>query len=132
MGYHKRFEDSYLDDDGDELDGDAASDGEKLLALIGKPERTEKETARIQKLIERMLRSVQMPDPLRSQAIEGLETAAHAYKGIGAPEQALELWALLADVAGIIGDKNLYYRATDEMSNSAPEVYDEYHPDLFG
>ena len=47
MGYRKRYEDSYLDDEDEDLDGGDKTDGERIVALLRKPTRTEKEEARM-------------------------------------------------------------------------------------
>lgn len=116
MGYRKRYEDSYLDDEDDEFDGDDKTDGERIVALLMKPSRTEKEEARIKKLTERLFVGTHLPGIPGSQAFLGLSMAADAYRDLGHTEIATQLWARILEVSEAVGNQEYYYKALDEMS----------------
>ncbi len=54
MSYHKRYEDSYLDDEDEDLD-DGKTDEQRLTALVEKNPRTAKEDERLKKIAGRLL-----------------------------------------------------------------------------
>ena len=116
MGYHKRYEDSYLDEEDEEFAGDDRTDGEKLIALIQKPSRTPKEEERIKKLTERLCVGAKLPGPPGEQAILGLGLVADAYAAVPLPDVAIALWLRISEIATAIGNKNLYYRAMDKIT----------------
>lgn len=116
MGYRKRYEDSYLDDEDEDLDGGDKTDGERIVALLRKPTRTEKEEARILKLIERLFVGAHLPGIPGSQAFFGLGMAADAYRDLGETDMATKLWARILEVSEAVGNQEYYYKALDEMS----------------
>jgi len=117
MAYVKRYEDSYLDEEDDEFDGDGKTDAERLIALIQKDTRSQKEDERVKKLTERLFNGAKLPGPPGETAILGLGLVADAYVAQGNNDTALALWARLAEAATAIGDKDLYYQAMDEITN---------------
>jgi hypothetical protein len=128
MTYRKRYEDSYLDDEDEEIDGDERTDAERIVALLEKPDRTPKEDARITKLLERLYVGAKLPGPPGENAIYGIEVVAGAYAALGAPDTATGLWERLGDVAGNIGRSDLYYKAMDAIAALSQATYEEYHP----
>lgn len=116
MAYHKRYEDSYLDQEEEQFDGKNLKDSEKVVYLIQKFERTEKDTALMAKLTDRITLGAQMPGPMGKEAMEGLQLIAEAYTAESMPKQAIETWARLAEVAENLGNQELYYYATDKMT----------------
>jgi hypothetical protein len=77
MSYHKRYEDSYLDDEDFELE--KSTDIEKILSFIEKAALIPEDAERIKRL--------------------------------------LALWGRLSEIAEAKGDRDLYYRSLDEMTN---------------
>lgn len=73
MSYHKRYEDSYLDEDDEDFDG--TTDEMRLENLLKKNPRTEKDTVNLKKVANRLI-----------------------------------------DKATANGDKSLYYKALDALS----------------
>ena len=116
MAYRKKYEDTYLDDEIDEFDGDNKTDAEKVITLIKRPALTPKDEELVKKLTERMFVGAKLPGPPGVGAIAGLQQVAMAYADLSAFETAAALWERIADVAGEIGNKDLYYHAMDEMS----------------
>ncbi len=116
MGYRKRYEDSYLDDEDEELDGDDKTDGERIVALLQKQTRTEKEEARILKLTERLFVGARLPGIPGGQAFLGLAMVADVYRDLGHTEAATKLWARILELAEAVGNQEFYYKALDEMS----------------
>ncbi len=53
MSYHKRYEDSYLDEDDEDFDG--TTDEERLENLLKKDPRTQKDTENLKKVANRLL-----------------------------------------------------------------------------
>ena len=121
MTYRKRYEDSYLDEEDEEFDGNGKTDGERLEILIRKDDRTEKEDAFIKKLTERLFTGARLPPPPGTLAIEGLKGAARAYGERGDAQSALELWGRLAELGAQIGNRELYYAATEEIAIEGEE-----------
>lgn len=117
MGYHKRYEDSYLDEEEEEFSGDDMTDGEKLALLIQRPNRTLKDEALVQKLTERLFNGAKLPAPVGELAVQGIQAAADAYVSVNAYEKAAALWFRLSEIASAMGNGALYYRAMDEMGN---------------
>jgi hypothetical protein len=116
MSYRKRYEDSYLDDEDEADDGLEKTDAERIIALLEKPSRTPLEEERIQKLTERLFTGAKLPGPPGEIAVYGLEMVAGAYKSLGATETAIAIWARLSDIAQIIGNGALYYKAMDAIT----------------
>ncbi len=116
MSYHRRPEDSYLDNETEEFDGDNRTDAERLISLIQKASRTPKEDEWVKKLTERMFVATRLPPPIGPQAVAGLGQVAGAYRAIGADAEAVALWVRLSDVATAIGDRDLYYHAMEEIA----------------
>lgn len=117
MAYRKKYEDSYLDDEDEEFEGDERSDTEKLIDLIQRPSRTPKQEEWVKKLTERLFEGAKLPKPLGEIAQQGLQLAATTYSDLGQTEKALALWARISDVATLIGDRELYYKAMDQIEN---------------
>ena len=117
MGYQKRYEDSYLDEEEDDFDGAGFSDSARLVLLIRKPGRSEKENAFLKKLTDRLTKAAMIADVPGKDAIEGLTTAAEVYFEIGQNEKSIETWARLVDIGEAIGDKDLYYLAVERMAS---------------
>ncbi len=113
MGYHKRYEDSYLDEEDDGVEGQ--TDAERLVSVIGKPDRTEADMSRMEKLSHRLVMAAGMPGALGAQAVSGIAHAAQAYADAGDVAAAAALWARVADTAEQSGNRELYYRAVDEL-----------------
>ena len=117
MGYQKRYEDSYLDEEEDDFDGAGFSDSARLVLLIRKVGRTERETAFLKKLTDRLTNAAKMPGVAGKEALDGLTVAAEAYFEIGQNEKAIEVWARIVDIAETMGDKDLYYKAVERMAD---------------
>lgn len=116
MAYQKRYEDSYLDEEEDDFDGAGFSDGARLVLLIKKTNLSQKEEVFLMKLTDRLTKTAMMPGTVGKEAIEGLVTSAEAYFDVGQKDMAIETWARLLDIAENIGNKDLYYKATDRMA----------------
>lgn len=128
MAYQKKYEDTYLDKDDEEFTGDDKTDAERIVALLEKPSRSPKEEVLVQQLTERLFVAAQLPGTPGEQAVFGLELVANAYKDLGLVDTATALWAQLSDVAGVIGNKELYYKAMDAITELGEAVYEEHHP----
>jgi hypothetical protein len=115
MGYHKKFEDSYLDEEVDDFDGAGFSDGARLVLLIRKQNHTDREKVFLQKLTDKITTAAKIPGVSGSEAVDSLVNVAEAYYEIGQTEKALHMWARLIDIAEIIGNRDLYYKAIDRM-----------------
>lgn len=115
MAYRKRYEDSYLDDEDEEFDGDGISDGERLAVLIKKETKTDKDTALIEKLTSRIMTGSRMPAGPGAHAKEGLLLVANTYKDIDDEEGAIRIWTHLLTLAEETGDRELYYKAIDGL-----------------
>lgn len=119
MAYRKKFEDSYLDEEPEEFDGKNLSDAQKVVLLIQKAEHTERDVAFIKKLTNRLELGAQMPGPMGTEALEGLQLIAEAYAAEEMDTEATETWARLVEVAQLVANKELYYYATDKMTGVA-------------
>ena len=117
MSYHKRYEDSYLDKDDEEIPGDERSDGEKIAALIQDPEPSKERLERIQRLSERLFMAARMPSTPGALAVADIALVAEAYAALGNTSFSVELWSRLSEIAETNGDKELYFRCMDEISN---------------
>lgn len=117
MTYRKRYEDNYLDDEKEEFEGDNRTDAEKLVGLITKPERTPKDEEWVKKLTERLFVGAKLPGPPGEAAVLGLPLVGSAYFEIGDTPSAIAHWIRISETAAEIGNKDLYYRAMDEVSN---------------
>lgn len=118
MAYRKRYEDSYLDEEDEEFAGDERTDGEKLVELIQKPLLSEKEEARKKRLTERLFMGARMPSTPGALAVADIALVAEAYVTLGNNDAAVEMWSRLSEIAEANGDRDLYYRALDEMTNA--------------
>ena len=116
MGYRKKFEDSYLDDEVEEFEGSDITDADRYIKILQKPELSSNDTDRLEALRERMLLQAKLPGIPGTVAKGGLITVARAYKGLGQLQNAVDLLVKVSDVATEIGDKDLYYQSMDEMS----------------
>jgi hypothetical protein len=120
MSYKKRYEDSYLDEEDEDFEGSASmSDTDKLVHLILKKQPTDKEIRLIEKLTMRLVNGAKMPGALGESAVNGLGLATEAYNAEGRLEEASRIWAMLLDVAETTGNRDLYYRASDGLANTA-------------
>ena len=115
MAYTKRYEDSYLDKDDEEIEG--ITDQDRLVGLINKPDKSDRDHSIIKKLTDRLTNGAKMPGEPGKMALEGLKTAAGAYRDLGQNEAAISIWARLVEVGEMTGNKDLYYEATDQMEN---------------
>lgn len=127
MGYRKRFEDSYLDEEDEEFDGTDRTDAERIIALLEKPVRTPQKDARTKKLTERLFVGAKLPGPPGEQAVYGLRMVAKAYADLSLVDDSAAFWARISDTAGVIGDKNLYYEAMDAMAELSSATYEEHN-----
>jgi len=115
MGYRQRYEDSYLDKEEEEFSGDASADGDKAVALIQKGVLTENEQGTLIRLLSRMYMYSRMPAGPGQRAIDGLKRSAEAYAEVGKETESTEIYAGLMEIAEEIGNKELYYLASDKM-----------------
>ena len=113
MSYHKRYEDSYLDEDDDEFAGGDMPDGEKIVILLKRENRSQKDDALIQKLTERLFAGVKMPNPIGAKAVAGIGLVAKTYVLLGIHTSAIILLERLSDTAASVGNKDAYYEAMD-------------------
>ncbi len=116
MSYHKRYEDSYLDEEEEEFAGDDMTDAQKLITLLQRENRSQKDTALLQKLTERLFAGVKMPNPIGAKAVEGIGLVATAYAQLGARNSAIMLLERLSDTATSVGNKDMYYQAMDMIT----------------
>ena len=128
MAYRKRYEDSYLDEDEKDTDELGKTDAERIVALLNKPSRTLKEEEKIKLLTTRLLVGAKMPGEVGENAVSELAAVAKTYAELGAVDTAVDLWSQISDIAGLIGNKELYYQAMEEMTNLNSAVYAEHHP----
>ncbi len=117
MGYRKRYEDSYLDDEEEEFDGTDRTDAERIISLLQKHTLDQKQSERLKKLTERLFVGAELPGPPGALAIEGLAQVCNAYKEKGDIQTATALWFRISEVATKIGRSDLYYTALDEIAN---------------
>ena len=129
MAYRKRYEDSYLDEDEKDTDELSKTDAERIVALLNKPSRTLNEEEKIKLLTNRLLGGAKMPGEVGENAISELAAVAKTYAELGAVDTAVDLWAQISDIAGLIGNKELYYQAMDQMTALNSAVYEEHHPE---
>ena len=115
MVYTKRYEDSYLDKDDEEIEG--VSDEDRLVGLIQKADKSDRDHSIIHKLTDRLTNGAKMPGEPGKIALDGLKMAAGAYRDTGQNEAAIAIWARLVEVGEMTGNKDLYYEATDQMAN---------------
>ncbi len=109
MGYRKRFEDSYLDEESEEFEA-SESDISKLLKYI-----SEGNVAESEKLLIRFYNYSVMPGEPGRRALAGLERVAVAYQDMGNMEKGAEVWTKLLELAEQKGDKHLYFRAMENL-----------------
>jgi hypothetical protein len=128
MGYRKRYEDSYLDEDEKDTDELGKTDSERIVVLLGKPSRTLKEEEKVKLLTQRLFNGAKMPGAVGADAVSELAAVAKTYADLGVPDEAVAIWAQIGDIAGATGNKELYYQAMDEMTNLNSAVYEEHHP----
>ena len=76
-----------------------------------------KENNFVKKLSDRLTNWAKMPGAVGKNAVDGLIKSAEACVESGQNEKAIELWARLVDVSEALGNKELYYMATDRMAN---------------
>lgn len=117
MSYHKRYEDSYLDEEDEEFAGNDMTDGEKITTLLQRENRSQKDAALIQKLTERLFAGVTLPNPVGGGAVAGINLVAKTYASLGDPTSAVMLLERLSDTATVMGNKDLYYQAMDAIAN---------------
>ena len=115
MAYIKRYEDSYLDNEEDEVEG--ITDQDRIVGLIQKPDKNERDNSIIKKLTDRLTNSAKMPGEAGKIALEGLKMVAGTYRDLGQNESAISIWARLVEIGELTGNKDLYYEATDQMEN---------------
>lgn len=117
MGYRKKYEDSYLDDEEEEFDGTDTTDGERLVRLIKKGTLSDKEREMVPRLVERLFEGVKMPGGPGQVAKEGIIAVVRTYAETGAGERATALATRLMDLATATGNGELYYAATDILGD---------------
>lgn len=127
MGYRKRYEDSYLDEEENELEDVSKTDAERIIGLLQKESRTLPEEEKIKLLTDRLLMGARMPGDSGKSAVEELIQIAKTYGELGAPDISITLWSQISDIAGVIGNRDLYYRCMEEMEALNPAIYDEHH-----
>lgn len=105
MVYRKRYEDAYLDDEDFDEEGNEV---DQVSAFIqsGNEERA-------REMIRKFSMGATMLGEPGKKARKGLVAAATAY---GDSDTAMALWAEILDAAETVGDKELYYLATDKLS----------------
>ena len=113
--YRKRYEDSYLDAEEDEFGGMNLKDADKVLFLVQKQMKGDTDRMLIEKLTDRLCVQAQMPGPTGKEGREGLISLADGYLGLQMSKETTETLARLLEVAEYVGDKDLYYLATDKM-----------------
>ncbi len=116
MGYRKKFEDSYLDDEVDEFEGNDTTDAERYLRLFLKEIKSGEDLDKLEKIKTRMYLQAKLPGIPGVTAKEGIIIVSRQMKEIGKNAEAIEWLTKLQDLATEIGDKELYYQSMDEMS----------------
>ena len=127
MGYRKRYEDSYLDEDEKDTDELGKTDSERIAELLRKPSRTLKEEEKIKLLTDRLLNGAKMPGQVGEDASIEIVSVAKTYADLGAVDLAVTLWEQISDIAGLTGNKELYYRSMDEIANLNSAIYEEHN-----
>ncbi len=117
MAYRKRYEDSYLDKDEEEIPGDERTEGEKIVDLLKKPDRTEDVADEIEHRIDRLFKAARMPSTPGALAVVDIALVAGFYAAAGQRERAVDMWNNLSGIAEANGDKDLYFRCMDEITN---------------
>lgn len=117
MGYRKRYEDSYLDDEEEEFDGSDKTDAERIIELLQKDTLDQKQSERLRKLTERLFVGAELPGPPGALALEGLAEVCNAYKEKGDIKTATAFWFRISEVATKIRNSELYYKALDEIAD---------------
>ncbi len=102
MGYRQRYEDSYLDEVDEEFEGDERSDAQKLIDLIKKTVRTEKEDIRIKKLTERLIVGAKLPGPPGEKAIASIGDTVGENSNVCIIEAMKVMNEIKADARGTI------------------------------
>ncbi len=113
--YRKRYEDSYLDAEEDEFGGMTLNDADKVLFLVRKTIKGENDRMLIEKLTDRMCVQAELNGSIGIGALEGLKSLVDGYFDAQMVKEATETLARILEVAERIGDKELYYFATDKM-----------------
>ena len=116
MAYRKRYEDSYLDKDEEEIPGDERTEGEKIVDLLKKPERTERDAEQIELRTDRLFKAARLPSTPGALAVVDIALVAEAYAARGDRATAVDLWSHLSEIAEANGDKELYFRSMDELT----------------
>ena len=129
MGYRKRYEDSYLDDDEKDTDEIGKTDSERIIALLEKSSRNITEEERIKRLTDRLLEGAKVPGPSGVQAIGELTQIARKYTELGGVDSGMSIWLQISDIAGLVGNKELYYQAMEEITKLNSVIYQEHHPE---
>ena len=117
MAYQKRYEDSYLDKEDEEIPGDERTDGEKIVDLLRKPERSERDSERAELLTDRLFKAARMPGTPGALAVVDIALVSETQAALGNTEAAVEMWSHLSEIAEANGDKDLYFRCMDEITN---------------
>ena len=117
MAYRKRYEDSYLDKDEEEIPGDERTEGEKIVDLLKKPDRTEDDADQIEHRVDRLFKAARMPSTPGALAVVDIAQVAAFYAAAGKRESAVDLWNHLSEIAEANGDRDLYFRCMDEITN---------------
>lgn len=117
MGYRKKFEDSYLDDESEEFDGNDTTDAERYIKILSKEVKTGEDLDRMERLKERMFLQAKLPGVPGSIAKDGIIKVSHALIEVGKRADGIDLLTKLSDLATEIGDRDLYYLALDSMGD---------------
>jgi hypothetical protein len=113
--YRKRYEDSYLDAEEDEFSGMNIKDADKVLFLVRKTVKGNTDRMLIEKLTDRLCVQSMLSGSMGTDAVEGLKSLVEAYGDMQMVKESTETLARILEVAERIGDRDLYYYATDKM-----------------
>ena len=117
MAYHKRYEDSYLDKDEEELPGDERTPGEKIVDILSQPERSERDKERVEQMTDKLFKAARLPSTPGALAVVDIALVAEKYASMDEIETAVDLWSHLSEIAEANGDKELYFRSMEEITN---------------
>lgn len=115
MAYRKRYEDSYLDDE-EEPEGTPAGDITRLQRLSVKEDITAAEEQMVGEIVQRIATRARMVGAIGADALSALEYVITLYEARGALDEARKLWVILLECAEATGNKELYYRAADQLA----------------
>jgi hypothetical protein len=115
MAYRKRYEDTYLDDAGEDENGQALSEGQRIAQVVLESDDIDARKGELDERVRKLFLTARIPAGPGREAIEGLQLVAEAYLAKGATSAARGIYADLLSLSEEIGNGELYYWALDKI-----------------